>query len=398
MRKYFVGLDVHWKHTTVCILDARGKKVKRMTIRGPWSAVVEKLRELRGKLFVCYEASCGYGHLYDRLSEIACRVVSAHPGQLRLIFRSKRKNDRVDAEKLAKLLFLNEVPAVYVPSRKVRAWRQLIEYRVRLVNKRTRAKNSSRALLRSLGICAPEGFGLWTRKGLQWLRTLPLPDSLHGLRRDMLVEEIEVFNHQITRAETMLKRFSQDNPAVVLLMTIPGVGLRTAETIVAYIDDPNRFHSSKSIGAYLGLVPCQDQSGNFNRLGRITREGPASARRMLCEASWQAIRRSPTVRRYFERIAQGSQERKKIAIVATAHYLARVMLAMLRTGECWREKERNESRRGRSVWRGAFSEQRERGLLRKGIEAKRPRFPAEATAFPFVRSGCSPAEPDYDTV
>jgi transposase len=275
--------------------------------------------------------------LYDLLAEVAQRVVVAHPGQLRLIFRCKRKNDRVDAEKLAKLLFLDEVPTVYVPSQDIRAWRQLIEYRIRLVNKRTRAKNSCRALLRSLGVRAPRGFGLWTRKGFQWLRSLELPDSMHQLRRDMLAEEIEMFNQQIDRAEKELQRFTAGNPAVELLMTIPGVGLRTAETVVAYLDDPHRFRRNKSIGAYLGLVPCQDQSGNANRLGHITREGPASVRRMLCEATWQAIRRSPTTRRYFERIEQGNRDRKKIAVVATAHYLARAMLAMLRTGQGWHE-------------------------------------------------------------
>ncbi len=339
MRKYFVGLDVHWNHTNLCILDARGKKVKQMTVRGPWLNVVEELRELQGRLFLCYEASCGYGYLYDVFATVAQRVVVAHPGQLRLIFRSKRKNDRVDAEKLAKLLFLDEVPTVYVPSQNVRAWRQLIGYRIRLVNKRTRAKNSCRALLRSLGIRAPREFGLWTRQGFRWLGSLELPDSMHGLRRDMLAEEIEMFNQQIGRAEKELKRFSKGNPAVELLRTIPGVGLRTAETVVAYLDDPARFRRNKSVGAYLGLVPCQDQSGNSNRLGHITREGPAAVRRMLCEASWQAIRRSPTAGRYFQRIQQGKKDRKKIALVATAHYLARVMLAMLRTGQAWRETE-----------------------------------------------------------
>lgn len=339
MRKYFVGLDVHWSHTNACILDARGKKVKHLTVRGPWTGIIEPLAKLEGKLFVCYEASCGYGYLYDLLRRVACKVVVAHPGQLRLIFRSKRKNDRVDAEKLAKLLFLDEVPAVYVPSQSVRAWRQLIQHRIRMVNKRTRAKNACWALLRSVGIRVPRRLGLWTRNGMKWLRSLEFPNTLHDVQRDMLVEEIEMFNQQIGRAEEELKRFSAGNPAVGLLMTIPGVGLRTAETVVAYLDDPNRFGRNKSVGAYLGLVPCQDQSGNANRLGHITREGPASVRRMLCEATWQAIRRSPTTQRYFERIQQGNRDRKKIALVATAHYLARVMLAMLRTGEVWRETE-----------------------------------------------------------
>jgi transposase len=155
----------------------------------------------------------------------------------------------------------------------------------------------------------------------------------------MLVTEIEMFDEQIKLAEKELKRFSTRNPAVQLLMTIPGVGLRTAETVVAYVDDPARFRRNKSIGAYLGLVPCQDQSARTNRLGHITREGPAAVRRMLCEASWQAVRRSPTTRRYFERIQHGRKDRKKIAIVATAHYLARVMLSMLQSGEAWRETE-----------------------------------------------------------
>ena len=93
---------------------------------GPWLRIAEELLKLKGKLFVCYEASCGYGYLYDMLRQVAQRVVVAHPGRLRLIFCSKRKNDRVDAEKLAKLIFLDAVPAVYVPSQDVRAWRQLI--------------------------------------------------------------------------------------------------------------------------------------------------------------------------------------------------------------------------------------------------------------------------------
>ena len=339
MRKYFVGLDVHWSHTNACILDARGRKVKQFRVRGPWTMVPDELAKLNGRLFVCYEASCGYGQIYDLLRRVAQRVVVAHPGQLRLIFRAKRKNDRVDAEKLAKLLFLDEVPAVYVPSQDVRAWRQLLQHRVRLVDKRTRAKNACRALLRSVGILSPGRFGLWTKNGMQWLRSLELPNTLFALQRDMLVTEIEMFNKQIKLAEKELKRYSARNPAVQLLMTIPGVGLRTAETVVAYLDDPARFRRNKAVGAYLGLVPCQDQSAKTNRLGHITREGPALVRRMLCEASWQAVRRSPTTRRYFERIQRGRKDRKKIAIVATAHYLARVMLAMLQSGEAWREAD-----------------------------------------------------------
>ena len=106
---------------------------------------------------------------------------------------------------------------------------------------------------------------------------------------------------------------------------------------MAYIDVPDRFGRTKRIGSYFGLIPCQDQSAGKNHLGHITKQGPATVRRLLVEASWFAVKKSPTVRSYFERIVGGDPDRKKIAIVGVAHYLTRVSLAMLKSGECWRE-------------------------------------------------------------
>ena len=85
-------------------------------------------------------------------------------------------------------------------------------------------------------------------------------------------------------------------------------------------------------------MPCQDQSGDKNRLGHITREGAPAVRQLVAEAAWQAQRRSPTVRAYFERAQRGDPQRKKIALVATAHYLVRVMWALLKRGAVWEEK------------------------------------------------------------
>jgi len=112
--------------------------------------------------------------------------VVAHPGQLRLIFRSKRKSDRVDAEKLAKLLFLDEVPPVHVPREEVRGWRRMIGHRRKLVTARVQVKNAIRALLRSQGIEAPKG--LWTQRGMEWLQAVAMATELDELQRDILQE------------------------------------------------------------------------------------------------------------------------------------------------------------------------------------------------------------------
>lgn len=332
---FFIGLDVHLRVSVMCILDKNGKQVKTTTIRGNWPRVLEALKSIKRPFSVCYEASCGYGHLYDQLRPLAKRVAVAHPGQLRLIFRSKRKNDRVDAKKLATLLFLDQVPQVHVPSLNVRSWRSMIEFRHRLVAMQTRVKNGVRSLLRGHGIEQPQGKRLWSSRGLSWLGNVEIPTAIDTIQRDMKLEELTLLKRQIKRVEQELDTIAEAHPGVHLLRTIPGVGPRTAEAVVAYIDDPARFSNNKKIGCYLGLIPCEDTSVT-RRFGHITQEGPSTVRRLLAEAAWQGYRRSAHIRAYFERIQRGDRDRKKVALVATAHYLARVMLAMLQTGECWR--------------------------------------------------------------
>ena len=137
---FHVGLDIHGKRIAICVLSETGQVARRAQVR----TIDEMMRILEGlpdRFEVCYEASCGYGHYHDLLSPIAARVLVAHPGRLRLIFRSKDKNDRKDAERLAKLLYLGETPTVHVPSAEVRTWRELINCRGQVIAKRTRAKN-----------------------------------------------------------------------------------------------------------------------------------------------------------------------------------------------------------------------------------------------------------------
>lgn len=333
---FYVGLDIHSKHISICVLNEAGQLVHRNQVR-TIDQMMRVLERLSDRFEVCYEASCGYGHYHDVLRPLAARVLVAHPGQLRLIYRSKNKNDRKDAERLAKLLYLGEVPTVHVPSLDVRTWRELINCRSQVIAKRTRAKNAVRSLLRSAGTTPPRRPSLWTKQGMAWLRELTLPTLSQQLRRDLLLEEIETLTRQVRRIEQDLNHRGQQSPPVFQLQSIPGVGIRTAEAVAAFVDDPHRFRDAKAVGRYFGLVPRQDQSGDRNQLGHITREGAPVVRRLLAEAAWQARRRSPTVRAYFERAQRDDPQRKKIALVATAHYLVRVMWAMLKRGTLWEE-------------------------------------------------------------
>jgi transposase len=331
-------MDVHANVTMISVRGPDGRVVQRRTVRGPLahvSGTVRVLHQKYGPLRVCYEASTGAGWLHDQLRELGVQVRVAHPGKVRMIFRAKRKNDRIDADKLSFLAYLDEVPLAHIPSAERRRWRSLIEYRCRLVQRRGAVKNRTRTLLRSRGEVAPRG--LWSKAGLAWLLALSLSEE-EALQRDLLLEELASLKDRIGRLEKHLAVLASRQPAVALLRTIPGVGIRTAEAVVAYVDDPHRFRRVKSIGCYFGLVPCEDTSVK-TRYGHITKEGPSTVRRFLTEATWQAIRKDATVRAYFERITHNDPDRRKIALVATAHHLLRVMLAMLRTGETWRSAE-----------------------------------------------------------
>src|SRR5262245_21505653 len=200
---FHVGLDIHSRRIAICVLSETGQVARRAQVR-TIDEMMRLLEALPDRFEVCYEASCGYGHYHDLLRPVAARVLVAHPGQLRLIFRSKNKNDRNDAQRLAKLLYLGETPTVHVPSLEVRTWRELINCRSQVIAKRTRAKNAVRSLLRSAGVVPAKHPALWTKQGMAWLRQLDLPTLSQQLRRDLLVEEIETLVRQGRRIEQQL--------------------------------------------------------------------------------------------------------------------------------------------------------------------------------------------------
>lgn len=340
---YSVGLDYHQNRSSLEILDANGARFKSLEVKGTWKELLQRIDTQVPKPFnICFEASCGYGHLYDQLAKRANSVQVAHPGELRLIFRSKKKHDRIDAARIGKILYLDVVPKVHVPKSEIRQWRGLIEFRRRLMGRIIGIKSQVRALCRGLGIVdLPAGKKLFTRKGLKQLQEQELED-LPALQREMLLDELESFTKQKKKVEKELGKIAAKHPQIELLMSIPGVGIRTSEAFMAYVDKIGRFQKISQVGCYFGMVPQEDSSSDKRHLGHITKDGPGTMRWLICEAAWQGVNRSPTIRAFHNRVMNDDPDRRKIALVATGHYLLRVMAAMLRSGELWRENVKAE--------------------------------------------------------
>lgn len=253
--------------------------------------------------------------------------------------RVKTKSDRADALKLAQLSAMNQLPTVHVPQPEVRAWRALINHRQTLVHRRAAVKNSIRAILMRQGIDWPAAQAGWTKACLRRLREMAEPGE-HEIWRVILASELDQLQSAeaaVTRIEEKLNAIARADDRVALLQTIPGVGRRLAETVVAIIDDPHRFTRGKQVGAYAGLAPKRYQSGAMDRSGRISRRGSTLLRSLLVEVSWLGRQYNPWMKSVYERALRETASRKKIAIVALARRLLVVCWAMLRDGTKWKE-------------------------------------------------------------
>ena len=256
----------------------------------------------------------------------------------------KRKTDRDDAYKLAKMALDEELPTVHVPSPHKRQQRRLILHRRALVARRTRCKNSIRSIFNQQGLThtLPRTTKAWTKAGLEQLAAEAKPldecdlDNLWRGRLHLELQLLQTLHQQILATERKLDELARDDAQVKLLQTVPGVGTRLAETVVNCIDDPHRFKSAAEVGSYAGLVPKQMESGTMKRIGRITRHGSTLLRGMLVEVAWMVWRHNAWAKAFVARISRGMKLRKKIAIVALARKLLVILWAMLRDNKPWR--------------------------------------------------------------
>ena len=291
---------------------------------------------------VVFEACSQAGWAHDLCEELKLpALVASTTGAAWQWKHLKRKTDRDDALKLARLAAVGEVEGVPVPPRALRQWKSLIGLRKRLVSERVRAQNRIRGLLVSQGLSAPMGAKAWTELGLagigQFARPLAdcPPAELWRGELHLLLERLRFLDTQTREVEARLDTLAASDSRVSLLTTVPGVGPRTAEVIAVHLFDARRFRGADEVSASAGLVPRQYQSGETDRRGRITRRGPKLLRAALVECAWCSLRYNAWARDTWLRLQANGLSKKK-AVVALARKLLVRCWAILRTGQPWR--------------------------------------------------------------
>jgi len=318
MEAKYIGFDIDSKNTVACAVQQGRKEVYQSfptdTVR--MQRYLQQLGRDGSPLHLTFEISGEAGYRHDALRPYVESLTVSNPNKMTWIFRTSRKNDRIDARKQAVLLSIGEVPKVHIPVLEVRQWRATIQHRRRLVNRSTALKNRIRALLKAHGLTQPPHRGSWwKRANRRWMEQLAQDWS-------------EVTGESLWRVE--LKSLLEE-------LVLPGVGPRTAEAVLAYTDDIRRFQRSKQYCAYFGMTPKLDESGSCRHLGHISKEGPSVVRWLLVESAWRVVARSPAFRAFYERVQAGQPGRRKVAVVAVARKLLCVMRAMLQSGELFNE-------------------------------------------------------------
>jgi transposase len=294
------------------------------------------LLEDHAPLEVVVEASGSWPWIYDRLEGPDVHVVLAHPKKLRAIAESNYKTDAIDAELLARMRLVDLIPEVYPKPIEQRELATLVRHRARLVRQRTGTAGRIHGELHSVGLSLRRG-ELLTRAGRRWVHTEAWP--LFGPEQQLLIETherlIDVLTEMIQGLDRRIARIGREIPAVQLLETIPGIGAYRALLIVSETDPIERFAAPKHLVSYAGLAPVSSRSGKSVRYGSI----PAGANRWLRGAFVQAAlshcRFAPDspLTAYYEEMKERVGWR--VARIATARKLARVVHAMLRTGQVW---------------------------------------------------------------
>ena len=309
-----------------------------LTTRAALQQLVKEVKPDRVVIEVCSIA----GWVCDLLRELGVEVQVANTNEDAWRWRKvKRKNDRSDALKVAQLSAVNQLREVHIPQIEVRQWRALIGYRQQLVWRRVKVKNHIRDLIMREGHLLPRGRSCWTQVGMAELAAMARPMSELGLselwRGELALElqQLRALQQEIAVVEEKLDTIAAADPRVQLLRTIPGVGPRLSEAIVALLDRPERFRKAGEVSAYIGMVPKEFDSGETERRGRITRHGSRLVRSLLVEVAWAGLRYNPWVRETYRRISGGKKSRRKIAIVAVGRKLLVRCWAMLRHGTAW---------------------------------------------------------------
>ena len=342
-----IGMDLGDKTSRYCVLDEQGEIVQEGSLGTTKKALGQKFGSLR-RSRMAVEVGTHSPWVSRLLAKLGHEVIVANARQVKLISQSSRKDDRLDAQTLARLARVD--PQLLRPiqhrSEEAQAHLMVIRVRAALVETRTSLVNTARGLAKSVGErlpkCDADQLGVERMEGL--------PAQLQQALRPLL-EQIESVTEKIKESDGRIEQIAGTAyPETALLKQVRGVGTLIALTFVLTIDDRDRFQKSRDVGCYVGLRPKRSESGESQPQLRITKEGDVYLRKMLVQGAQYILGyRGPDtdLRRWGLGLAsRGGKNAKKRAIVAVARKLGILLHRLWVTGEVYEPLRNRQARQG----------------------------------------------------
>jgi transposase len=349
----WAGLDVHARSVLAVTLDAESGELRSTRLPGENAKVVEFVAGLPGPTRAAYEAGpTGYG-LARSLHAAGIGCVVAAPGKIERPAQDKIKTDQRDAERVLRLLMIDALHPVRVPTIEEEALRDLVRAREDVRGDLMRARQRLSKLLLRHDILYEDTASTWTARHRSWLRAQDLGGGAQATLLDYLgaIDTLELRRGQLEKTISELVPASPYAQTVARLRCLRGVDTLSAVGLCAEIGDFMRFERPGKLMSYIGLVPSENSSGETRRQGGITKTGSRHARRLLVEAGWH-YRKTPArgvtlqrrqegqpanivaiswqaqqrLHRVWRRLAEQRGKRRTIVAVAVARELA---------GFCW---------------------------------------------------------------
>src|SRR3954454_2083410 len=274
------GLDLGDKYSYLCLIDTpSGEVIEEGRLRTTPEALRRRFASERPPMRIAIESGTHSPWVSRLLEELGHEVLVANSRKKRLIYSNKRKTDEVDAENLARLARVD--PKLLYPLKhrgeESQAHMALIRSREALVGCRTQLVNHVRGAVKSFGHRLPK----CPARSFHKNALEHIPEALMPALGPIL-EQIDSLTQRIREYDRKLETISKESyPETSLLRQVEGIGPLTALTFVLTLEDPYRFEKSRSVGAYLGLVPASDRSGERDPQKRISKEGDEMLRRLL---------------------------------------------------------------------------------------------------------------------
>jgi len=281
--------------------------------------------------------ACGASHHWARLLRGLGHEVMLIPPQYIKPYVKRGKNDAIDAEAICEAMSRPGMRFVAVKSAESQAALTILGVRDLLVKQRTMLINAIRGHAAEFGVTAPKG----PQQICELLRRLVVEGSVPALAREMigvLAGQLEALNTKLREIEARLMAWHRQDQTSQCLATIPGIGPIGGVSFALKVPDPKGFRSARHFAAWLGITPREHSTGGRQRLGKISRAGDEGLRRLLVLGAMAVIQQAKKGRAAPWLLGLLARKPKKLVAVALANKMARIIWAMMVSGETYRRQ------------------------------------------------------------